>query len=67
MGDNFLADMAASLFTDPDQELNEQLMMNGKLNNLQAHIDMVWATSLMESTYITVDTCLYRHQYQLNG
>ena len=65
VGDNFLAEVAASLFTDPDQEIDE--LMKGKLSDLQAHIDMVWATSLMESTYITVDTCLQRHQYQLNG
>ena len=65
VGDNFLADVAASLFTDPHQEVDE--LMKGKLNDLQAHIDMVWATSLIESTYITVDTCLQRHQYQLNG
>ena len=57
--------MAASLFTDPEQEIDE--LMQGKLNDLQTHIDSVWATSLMESIYITVDTCLQRHQYQLNG
>ena len=43
-------------FTDPDQEIGE--LMKGKLNDLRAHIDSVWATSLMQSTYITVDTCL---------
>ena len=53
VGDEFLA-VAASLFTDPDQEIDE--LMKGKFNDLQAHIDSVWATRLMESTYITVDT-----------
>ena len=65
VGDGFLSAVAASLFANPEQEIDE--LMQGKMNDLQTHIDSVWATSLMESTYITVDTCLQRHQYQLNG
>ena len=65
MGDEFLAAVAASLFTDPEHEIDE--LMQGKLNGLQAHLDSVWAISLMESIYITVDTCLQRHQYHVGS
>ena len=40
VGDGFLSAVAASLFANPEQEIDE--LMQGKMNDLQIHIDSVW-------------------------